>query len=102
MTVAVRIVPCNRIDIMMVSGGLRTGTARIFPLGFGWQVVVPLTFLLVEFAQKCLHVVPRNIFYRMIKAVLTCTWIATHHCCPLPLRDQVPLQIKRLTDGDTV
>src|SRR4030095_2082457 len=98
LTVAVRPVPCDCIDIMMVPGNLRTGTACIFPLGFGGQAVGHAPLLLVECAHKCECVVPRNTFYWFVRVAAEPAWIVAHHCFPLCLRDRVFPQIKWLAD----
>src|SRR5262249_46392191 len=87
---------------MMVPGGLRTGSARILPFRFGRQAVVPTLFLLGELVQKCLYVVPRNIFHWSVGLVPEMAGIVAHHRCPLLLCDRVLPQIKRLTDGDSM
>jgi hypothetical protein len=86
--VAVSFVPCDGVDIRMVPEGLRTGTARIFPLGFGRQMVDPVPLPLVDPVEKCLYVISRNILYRTIGVIPIYACIATHHRFPLPLRDR--------------
>src|ERR687896_2228018 len=101
LTGAVRLVPGNRIKIRMVPGGLRTGTAGIFPLGCGWQSVVTAPFSLAQLVHKGLRIIPGNRFYWMIEP-LEAAWIIVHHRFPLRLGDRILPQIKRLADGDPV
>ena len=96
-----RHLPGDCIKIRMVPGGLRTGTAGIFPLRFSWQAVVTAPFPITELVQKGLRIVPRNRVYRM-GGRLEAAWMMVHHGVPLRLGDQILPQIKGLADGDSV
>ena len=62
-------------------------TARIFPLGFGWQTIRLIVFR-TQFLDELLAIIPGNLFHGKVLFALETTGIVAHHGLPLFLGDK--------------
>ena len=80
-------------------GGCRTSTAGILPLCLRGEAVSRATLSHIKSPDKLLRILPGHLLHRAVTVACELTRIRPHHRFPLPLRDCILPQIKRLADG---